>query len=140
MFQGLSCLLVTSALQQACRTQVQHSLRQRSRVTCAGAACVCADCHVHLRYFLLMSATLGDFPKMSTTFCTFLRDGETTIKIEIRECLQEGGHRGQRENCSKTLFFMVNTMTMKFRKCRIDSRKISVVIMQAPTFFGAVDW
>ena len=47
-----------------------------------------------------------------------VRDGETTIKIKC-SLLRGGGLGGREENCPKTLVFVGNATTIKFRKCRL---------------------
>ena len=77
LFQGLSRRLAASALQnylRGCRAQVQDSLRHMWKTICAGAGCVCADCHVHPEEQVVvrpLAAHFLPFPRLSATFRTF---------------------------------------------------------------------
>ena len=74
------------------------------------------------------------FPKAGPIFQQpFLRDAETTILIKFE--FWRGVGRGKfTENCPKTLFFLGNSMTIKFGNSTNLIVRNFVVIWEAPNF------
>ena len=91
-------------------------------VSCGHRPPLLAKSEVCARRVALSQAKLAH---SAVVFVFFFRDGETTIKIKFS--LFEGGGGafwGQRGKSSKTLFFVGNATTIRFRKCKFYCRGI----------------